>query len=79
MVSFECRGMHPAKFDGELALIDGRTWHRNHSAWEGDTVSFVAFTNSDWKDANKESLRRLKELGFRLPDPEYLKRWKRPA
>ena len=76
---FECREVHPTKFDGELALIDGRTWHRNHAAWEGERVSFVAFTNSDWKSADRAHLRQLRELGFRPPDPEYLKRWKEPA
>ena len=59
---FECRGVHSTKFDGELALIDGRTWHRNHAAWEGDRVSFVAFTNSDWKSADGVNLQHLKEL-----------------
>ena len=60
---FECRGVHPTKFDGELALIDGRTWHRNHAAWEGERVSFVAFTNSDWESAEPAHLQQLKRMG----------------
>ena len=39
---FECQGIQPEKFDGEVALIDVRLWHRNHAAWEGDRISFVA-------------------------------------
>ena len=73
---FECQWMQPEKFDGEVALIDGGQWHRNHAAWEGDRISFVAFTNSMQAEASEEEFEKLDHLGFRRPSPEYLSQWK---
>jgi hypothetical protein len=47
---FECQGMKPVKLEGDVALIDGQQWHRNHAAWEGKRTSFVAFTNSSYEE-----------------------------
>ena len=74
---FECQGMQPAKLDGEVALIDGQQWHRNHAAWEGDRISFVAFTNSMQTEASEEMFAELGRLGFRRPSQAYLRHWKR--
>ena len=69
--------MQPEKFDGEVALIDGHQWHRNHAAWEGDRFSFVAFTNSAQTAASEEMFAKLARLGFRRPSLKYLSQWKR--
>ena len=74
---FECQGIKPAKFDGEVALIDGQQWHRNHAAWEGDRISFVAFTNLSYAEANDEVQAGLERLGFRRPSQEYLDLWRK--
>ena len=62
----------------EVTVIDGRQWHRNHAAWEGQRVSFVAFTSSDFQGTKPEELERLEALGFRPPSAEFLKTWRGP-
>ena len=69
---FECQGMPPVKLEGEVALIDGQQWHRNHGAWEGARTSFVAFTNSSYVETSAEVKEELVRLGFRWPDRKFL-------
>jgi hypothetical protein len=73
---FECQGIKPAKLEGEVALIEGQQWHRNHAAWDGDRTSFVAFTNSPYAEVGDEVVAELEQLGFRLPSQEFLRDWR---
>ena len=65
-----------AELEGEVALIDGQQWHRNHAAWDGDRTSFVAFRNSSYAATSDEVKTELERLGFRLPSQEFLGRWR---
>ena len=66
---FESWGFRPLRLDNEITLIDGLVWHRNHPAWEGQRVSFVAFVHSSYREAGPEEMVRLRELGFKATGP----------
>jgi hypothetical protein len=42
-------------------------------------VSFVAFTNTSYKEASEGDYKKLGDLGFRRPSTEYLERWEKPV
>ena len=42
-------------------------------------MSFVAFTGTSYKEASDGDYKKLEDLGFRRPSPEYLEQWEKPV